>query len=156
MSAMAHHRQLVSASVLVSVVISIAAEAVARAVSSLAIRWRTPGMAEHAPRRAISVALVSDAARAAGYWPPCLSTSAFESAIAAIATPGGGVIYIPAGTYTISSTLTCTTVPAYFLGDGAWATIISFTGTGDCFRVYDSSTPGPAASAGTSATRLRS
>ena len=70
------------------------------------------------------------------------STSAFENAIAAAASAGGGVVYIPAGTYKISSTLTCTTVPVYFVGDGAWATIISFTGTGDCFRIYDSSTYG--------------
>jgi hypothetical protein len=70
------------------------------------------------------------------------STSAFESAIAAAASAGGGVVYAPAGTYTISSTVTCTTVPVYFVGDGAWATIISFAGTGDCFRVYDSSTYG--------------
>ena len=70
------------------------------------------------------------------------STTAFENAISAAASAGGGVVYIPAGTYTISSTLTCTTVPVYFVGDGAWATVISFTGTGDCFRVYDSSTYG--------------
>jgi hypothetical protein len=68
------------------------------------------------------------------------STTAFTSAIAAAATAGGGVVYIPAGTYTISSTLTCTTVPVYFVGDGPWATIISYTGSGDCFRIYDSST----------------
>jgi hypothetical protein len=70
------------------------------------------------------------------------STAAFEDAISAAASARGGVVYIPAGTYTISSTLTCTTVPVYFLGDGAWATIISFTGTGDCFRIYDSTTYG--------------
>ena len=70
------------------------------------------------------------------------STAAFKSAISAAASAGGGVIYVPAGTYTISSTLTCTTVPVYFVGDGAWATTISFTGTGDCFRIYDSSTYG--------------
>ena len=79
------------------------------------------------------------------------STAAFNSAIKALGDPvagaspvtttgaGCGVIYIPAGTYVISSTLLCTTVPVYFVGDGAWATVISFTGTGDCFRVYDSS-----------------
>ena len=79
------------------------------------------------------------------------STAAFNSAIKALGDPvagaspvtttgaGCGVIYIPAGTYVISSTITCTTVPVYFVGDGAWATVISFTGTGDCFRVYDSS-----------------
>ena len=70
------------------------------------------------------------------------STTAFTNAIAAAAKAGGGVIYIPAGVYTISSTLTCTTVPVYFVGDGPWATTISFTGTGDCFRVYDGSAYG--------------
>jgi pectate lyase-like protein len=70
------------------------------------------------------------------------STSAFTAAIAAAATAGGGVVYIPAGTYTISSTLTCTAVPVYFVGDGAWATVISYTGSGDCFRIYDGSTYG--------------
>ena len=70
------------------------------------------------------------------------STVAFRNAIAAVASAGGGVVYIPAGTYVISSTLTCTTVPVYFVGDGAWASIISFTGTGDCFRIYDGSTYG--------------
>jgi hypothetical protein len=93
------------------------------------------------------------------------STAAFQSALKALASPstattptatasptptatpspatttgaGFGVIYIPAGIYKISATIECTTVPVYFVGDGAWATTISFTGTGDCFRVYDSS-----------------
>jgi hypothetical protein len=70
------------------------------------------------------------------------STAAFRSAIAAAASAGGGVVYIPAGTYVISSTLTCTAVPVYFVGDGAWASVISFTGTGDCLRVYDGSAYG--------------
>jgi hypothetical protein len=82
------------------------------------------------------------------------STNAFTAALAALAKPsssatpptttgaGFGVLYMPAGTYKISSTLTCITVPVYFVGDGAWATTISFTGTGDCFRVYDNSTYG--------------
>ena len=74
------------------------------------------------------------------------STTAFTAAIAAAevaagasssSTTAGAVVYIPAGTYKISSTLTCTAVPVYFVGDGAWASIISFTGTGDCFRIYD-------------------
>lgn len=70
------------------------------------------------------------------------STAAFASAISAAATAGGGVVYIPAGTYIISSTLTCTTTPVYFVGDGAWASTIKFTGSGDCLRIYDSSTYG--------------
>jgi hypothetical protein len=68
------------------------------------------------------------------------STGAFAAAIDAAA--AGSVIYIPAGTYKISSTLTCTTVPVYFVGDGAWASIIEFTGSKDCFRVYDDTTYG--------------
>jgi Pectate lyase superfamily protein len=76
------------------------------------------------------------------------STAAFQAAIASFTASSPvnsakcGVVYIPAGTYTISSTLTCTTVPVYFVGDGAWATTVSYTGSGDCFRVYDSSTYG--------------
>jgi hypothetical protein len=68
------------------------------------------------------------------------STDAFNKAVTAAADAGGGVVYIPAGSYQIASTVTCTAVPVYFVGDGAWATIISFTGTGDCFYIYDSST----------------
>lgn len=64
------------------------------------------------------------------------STLAIQSAIAALP-PTGGVVYLPAGTYTVSSTLTCTTVPTYFLGDGAWASILEFSGSGDCVRIYD-------------------
>jgi hypothetical protein len=66
------------------------------------------------------------------------STTAFKDAVSAAS--AGSVIYIPAGTYKISSTVTCTTVPVYFVGDGAWASIIEFTGSGDCFRIYDDTT----------------
>jgi len=68
------------------------------------------------------------------------STTAFNDAIKAAT--AGSVIYIPAGTYKISSTVTCTTVPVYFVGDGTWASIIEFSGSGDCFRIYDDSTYG--------------
>ena len=67
------------------------------------------------------------------------STSAIQGAIDALPATGG-VVYLPAGTYLVSSTLTCTTVPAYFLGDGAWASVLKFTGTGDCVRIYDPTT----------------
>jgi len=76
------------------------------------------------------------------------STTAFQNAINSftanppINSAGCGVVYIPAGTYKISSTLTCTTVPVYLVGDGAWATTISFHGSGDCLRIYDDSTYG--------------
>ncbi|HEY1918553.1 MAG TPA: glycosyl hydrolase family 28-related protein [Streptosporangiaceae bacterium] len=69
------------------------------------------------------------------------STAAIKKAIAALPA-AGGLIYLPAGKYKVSSVLTCTKVPAYFVGDGFWATVVEFTGTGDCFRVYDSTTYG--------------
>src|SRR5690242_16205773 len=56
------------------------------------------------------------------------STSAIQDAVKALPSTGG-VVYLPAGTYKMSGTVTCTTVPAYFLGDGAWATVLKFTGT---------------------------
>jgi hypothetical protein len=68
------------------------------------------------------------------------STAAFNAAVTAAGS--GGVVYIPAGTYKISSTVTCTAVPVYFVGDGAWASIVDYTGSGDCFRIYDPTTYG--------------
>jgi hypothetical protein len=65
------------------------------------------------------------------------SAGAIKKAIAALPSTGG-VIYLPAGTYKVSSVVTCSKVPAYFVGDGAWATIVKFAGAGDCFRIYDS------------------
>jgi hypothetical protein len=76
------------------------------------------------------------------------SSGAFGSAISTVQNAGGGVVYIPAGTYQIASTVQCAPpsgkayAPVYFVGDGAWATVISFTGTGDCFRIYDNTTYG--------------
>jgi hypothetical protein len=67
------------------------------------------------------------------------STSAIQNAVNALPATGG-VVYLPAGTYLVSSTVTCTTVPAYFVGDGVWATTLQFSGTGDCVRIYDPTT----------------
>jgi hypothetical protein len=67
------------------------------------------------------------------------STAAIQAAINALPATGG-VVYLPAGTYKVSTTVTCTTVPAYFVGDGVWATTLAFTGTGDCVRIYDPTT----------------
>jgi Pectate lyase superfamily protein len=64
------------------------------------------------------------------------STAAIQTAINALPATGG-VLYLPAGTYKVSGTVTCTTVPVYFLGDGCWATTLEFAGTGDCVRIYD-------------------
>jgi hypothetical protein len=69
------------------------------------------------------------------------STAAIQNAVNALPA-SGGVVYLPSGTYLVSGSVSCTTVPAYFLGDGAWATTVKFTGTGDCFRVYDPSAYG--------------
>ena len=69
------------------------------------------------------------------------AAGAFNDAVTALGS-AGGVIYVPAGTYTVGSEITCTAVPVYFVGDGPWATVISFTGSGDCFRVYDSTAYG--------------
>jgi hypothetical protein len=73
------------------------------------------------------------------------SAAAFTSAISEVQGNGGGVVYVPAGTYKIESTVTCATpssgyAPVYFVGDGAYASIVSYYGTGDCFRVVDNST----------------
>lgn len=69
------------------------------------------------------------------------SAPAIQAAIKALPATGG-VVYLPAGTYKVASTVTCTTVPTYFVGDGVWATTLSFTGTGDCVRIYDPTTYG--------------
>ena len=69
------------------------------------------------------------------------SAGAFTEALAALGS-AGGVVYVPAGAYTVGSQITCATPAVHFVGDGRWATVISFTGSGDCFRVYDSTVYG--------------
>ena len=69
------------------------------------------------------------------------STTAIQNAINAVPS-NGGVVYLPAGTYKVSSTLTYTGLYGCIRGDGRWATTISFTGTGDCLRIYNTSTTG--------------
>jgi hypothetical protein len=68
------------------------------------------------------------------------STSAIQLAITALAAAGsGGVLYFPAGSYKISTTLTLNSAtPVYFQGDGLWVTFFKYTGTGACLRVYNS------------------
>jgi hypothetical protein len=67
------------------------------------------------------------------------STAAIQAAISAVPA-SGGVVYLPAGTYKVSSTLNITASGVYLAGAGRWATTISFTGTGDCIRALDAST----------------
>ena len=62
------------------------------------------------------------------------STTAIQNAISALPSTGG-VVYLPAGRYKVSSTLT-TALPVTIAGDGRWATQVNFTGTGDCVRMY--------------------
>ncbi len=69
------------------------------------------------------------------------ATTAIQNCVNACIAQGGGVIYIPRGTYKITSTITCDQngVPVYFIGDGTMVTTLKFSGTGDCIRHYDSS-----------------
>ena len=66
-------------------------------------------------------------------------TTAIQNAINAAVTAGGGVVYIPAGTYKIAGNISkaVTNTPVYIIGAGRWCTFFSFTGTGDCIRLYD-------------------
>ena len=67
------------------------------------------------------------------------STSAIQAAISALPSTGG-VVYLPAGTYKITSTLNVAKSGIYLIGDGRWITTLAFTGTGDCISVTDAST----------------
>jgi hypothetical protein len=67
------------------------------------------------------------------------STTAIQDALNAVP-PAGGVVYLPAGTYKVSSTLSITRSGVYLIGDGRWVTTLAFTGTGDCISVTDAST----------------
>ena len=61
------------------------------------------------------------------------STAAWQAALTA-----GGLIVVPPGTYTISSTVTGTVAPTRIVCPGGrWATQVNFTGTGDCIRMYN-------------------
>jgi hypothetical protein len=68
------------------------------------------------------------------------SSAAFQAAASAVQAAGGGVVYAPFGIYKISTSITKNLdgTAVYFVGDGQWATIVKWYGTGDCFRIYDS------------------
>lgn len=70
------------------------------------------------------------------------SATAIQNAVNAAVTAGGGVVYIPAGTYKVSTTITknVSGTAVYIVGDGVWATTLKYYGSGDCLRLYDSST----------------
>lgn len=72
------------------------------------------------------------------------STTAIQNAIAAAVSAGGGVVYLPAGTYKIAGNISqaVTNTPVYIIGDGRWCTFLNFTGTGACLRLYDTQVAG--------------
>lgn len=74
------------------------------------------------------------------------STGAIQNAINSLSTTGGrylngrdqqggGVIYLPAGSYKVSSTITINVGAITLMGDGRWSTFIQYIGTGDCLRM---------------------
>jgi hypothetical protein len=74
-------------------------------------------------------------------------TTAIQNAINACITAGGGIVYFPAGTYKVTSTLTATSsgnLNVYLYGDGPLVTIIDcHNGSAtDCVRYYSSATGG--------------
>jgi Pectate lyase superfamily protein len=77
------------------------------------------------------------------------STAAIQAAANA-APASGGVVYLPTGTYKVSTTITVARPGVYFLGDGLWNSIISYTGSGACLRMYSTAayTPGAVGTAG--------
>jgi hypothetical protein len=68
--------------------------------------------------------------------------SAIQAAVSAMPA-SGGVIYFPAGTYRVNSTVTCTQPGVYFQGDTKHATIIKYYGSGDCIRMYSATLTTP-------------
>jgi hypothetical protein len=62
-------------------------------------------------------------------------TAAFIAAVAAV--PSNGRIYVPRGTYNISSTITIAKHRIHFEGDGVWATTIHFTPSANDLPVFD-------------------
>jgi Pectate lyase superfamily protein len=66
-------------------------------------------------------------------------TAAIQLAVTECIANGGGVVYLPPGTYKTSSTITAaltTGVSLLILGDGWPATSVSYYGSGDCIRMY--------------------
>lgn len=61
-------------------------------------------------------------------------TTPVNAAFSAASAAGGGIIYFPAGTYKITSTLTMV-LKTTVRGDGPAVSIINFTGTGDGLRL---------------------
>jgi hypothetical protein len=105
-----------------------------------------------------AIGLAAIAGSTLGRTPPALATGSnptpdwinvtnyatIGAAISAIPS-GGGVLYFPAGTYTIAGTMnlvmSSSQGPIYVVGDGRDATILKFTGSGACIHMYNSDFP---------------
>ena len=62
-------------------------------------------------------------------------TAPIRAAIAAANTLGGGVVYLPTGSYLVSGTLTFSNGVS-LAGSGRWSTNIRYTGTGICLDLF--------------------
>jgi hypothetical protein len=70
------------------------------------------------------------------------SAAAFQAAVNAMPA-AGGVIYFPAGTYRVNSTVTVTQAGVYLAGDSKSASVIKYYGSGDCIRMYSTTLTSP-------------
>ena len=80
------------------------------------------------------------------------STAAFQAAVNACISAGGGVVQFPPGNFKQLATVTAAITtgnnnsngygtPVYIRGAGRWATQISYYGSGDCLRIYGTEYP---------------
>ena len=69
------------------------------------------------------------------------STAAFQAAVNACISAGGGVVHFPPGAYKTTATVTGNVngTAVYIQGGGNEATTIYYYGAGDCLRIYDAS-----------------
>jgi hypothetical protein len=68
-------------------------------------------------------------------------STAIQAALNAVHTAGGGVVYLPASTYSHATTLTVYN-NTVLIGDGPQASILSYTGTGTAAVITDTSATG--------------
>jgi hypothetical protein len=78
-------------------------------------------------------------------WINVTDYATIAKAVAAIPTTGG-VLYFPAGSYTIANTITLTVGngqgPIFVIGDGRDVSILNYTGTGACIHMLNAEFPG--------------
>lgn len=64
-------------------------------------------------------------------------TTAIQTAINALSS-NGGVVYFPAGSYKVTSTITVNIAGVTLRGNNRWSTTIYYYGSGDCIRMFSS------------------